>query len=94
MTTRAYDKKCIALAQLETALLLFQDDVRPEPEIQWADLPSRAISVAGTRRMLQESLRIILELDGLIAAVLGPRYRRWRLIRQLEKLQAEVVRAS
>ena len=69
-------------------------DVRPEPEIEWAGLPSRALSVAGTRRMLQESLRVILELDGFVAAVLGERYRRRRLIKQLEKLQAELSRAS
>jgi len=65
-------------------------DISAEPMIPWANLQSKAFAAAGVRRSLQGSLTVALELDGTLAAVLGPRFRRWRTIRRLEKLQAEI----
>jgi hypothetical protein len=58
------------------------------PGIPWADLQSRTFQVGLLRRKLQESLTVILELDGAAAAFLGSRYRSWRMRRRIDKLRA------
>jgi hypothetical protein len=70
-------------------------DVGPEPEIQWTDLQTRSFSTATTRRRIQESLKVVLELDGVIATLLGAKYRQWRTLRRLRQLEIEFTsRAS
>lgn len=64
-------------------------DVSPEPEILWTDLQIKAFSTATIRQRIQESLRVVLELDGYVATLLGPKYRKWRTLRRLKELEAE-----
>lgn len=66
-------------------------DISVEPEIQWLDIQSKAFAAANVRRRLQESLKAVLELEGFWANVLGPRYRRWRALRRIKQLQAELA---
>ncbi|GEM_PF-3342179 len=65
-------------------------DVSPEPVIRWTDLSLKATGSANLRRSLQESLRVLLEVDGLLSRVLGGRYRRWAALRAIKKLKAEL----
>jgi hypothetical protein len=58
------------------------------PGIPWADLSGRAIRVGTIRRKIQESLSVILELEGLFAALLGSRYRSWLMRRRIDALRA------
>ncbi len=70
-------------------------DINPEPAIPWADLQVKAMAAATVRRSLQDSLRLVLELDGILATILGPKYRKRRALRQIERLRAELTeRAS
>jgi hypothetical protein len=58
------------------------------PGMPWADLSSRAIQVGILRRKLQESLSVVLEMEGLAAALLGSRYRTWLMRRRIDALRA------
>lgn len=64
-------------------------DISDSPEIAWASVSNTAMFTATLRRKVQDSLRLVLELDGFIGHILGPKYRRWSKIRGLKKLQAE-----
>ncbi len=63
-------------------------DLSDEPEIPWVHLAA-GYSVAEVRNSLQESMRVVLELDGFVASLLGKRYRRWRRLRVVRELQAD-----
>ena len=65
-------------------------DVSDEPEIPWAGLSGRIIQVEMLRRDIQESMRVVLELDGFLARVLGEGYRRKKRLRELDKLRKEL----
>jgi hypothetical protein len=69
-------------------------DISAEPQVPWADLQVKASAAANVRRSLQESLKLVLELDGILARLLGPRYRQWRTLRQLKRLNAEVTQRA
>ena len=69
-------------------------DVGVEPSIPWVDLTSKGMATAGVRRALQDSLRQIHEYDGLMARILGARYRRWRTLRRLKHTRKELLGAS
>jgi hypothetical protein len=66
-------------------------DLSPTPQIVWTDLSTSAQASASLRRSLQDSLKLVLELDGLLATVLGRGYRQRRDIRRIEKLQRETA---
>jgi hypothetical protein len=66
-------------------------DISAEPEIAWLELQSKAFAAANVRRRLQDSLKAVLELEGLLANVLGPKYRQWRALRRIKQLQADLA---
>ena len=57
--------------------------------VEWVQFSIKASASQSLRRELQESLIVILELDGLLANVLGSKYRKWKRIRILRQLLAE-----
>lgn len=64
-------------------------DISAEPMIPWAQLGGKVYAVANLRGSLQESLKVILELDGILARILGAKYRKWLKIRLLKRMIAE-----
>jgi len=67
-------------------------DISAEPMIPWAELSAKAYACADLRGSLQESLKVVLELDGIVARTLGPKYRKWRKIGLLKRMLDENVR--
>jgi hypothetical protein len=65
-------------------------DVSNEPEIPWADVQSKLMSTGDVRRSLFESLDVVLELSGAVAAVLGSGYRRRIELFRLKRLQKKL----
>ncbi|EKD99143.1 MAG: hypothetical protein ACD_23C00110G0003 [uncultured bacterium] len=69
-------------------------DVSAEPMIPWNQLSLKASASANLRHSLQESFKLILELDGILARTLGPKYRKWKKIRIIKREIAENARKS
>lgn len=80
----------VALSQSINMVAKQWTDISPEPAVPWADLPICAMGAGHLRRSLQDSLKVVLELDGFVASVLGPRYQRWRTLRRIEQLRAKL----
>ncbi len=66
-------------------------DVSPEPLIPWLEIQNKEMAAANVRRSIQGSLTLVLELDGMLARLLGPRYRTWRALRELKRIKAEIT---
>jgi len=69
-------------------------DMSTEPLIPWAELARKVTASADLRRSLQDSLTIVLELDGILGRILGAKYRKWQQIRILKRLIAENERKA
>jgi hypothetical protein len=81
-----------ALSQTVNMVAKQWTDIGPEPAIPWADLRHCAIASGTLRRGLQDSLKVVLELDGILASLLGPRYRRWLALRRIEQLRTRITK--
>jgi hypothetical protein len=84
----------VALSQTVNMVAKQWTDIGPEPAIPWADLRLCATASGTLRRGLQDSLKVVLELDGVLASLLGPRYRRWLALRRIEQLRAEITKSA
>ena len=69
-------------------------DVGPEPMIPWAQLASRTLATQTLRQKIQMSLRLRLELDGVMFSWLGKRYRRCYTLRAIRNLKIARSRAA
>jgi hypothetical protein len=65
-------------------------DVSAEPLIPWTDLAKKALASESLRRGIQTSLTVVLEFDGAVSNLLGARFRNWRTLREIRRLQAEL----
>lgn len=84
----------VALSHSVNMVASYWMDVSPEPQIPWTELQTKAMAAANVRRSLQESLKLVLELDGFLAAVLGATYRRRRALREIERLRGEIAKGA
>ena len=67
-------------------------DLGDEPTISQTSFSVKASFSAEVRRKLQESLKVVLEIDGFLASVLGDRYRKWLKMRRIEKIRRDFLR--
>lgn len=65
-------------------------DLSPSPRIQHTSLVGKIATTKNTRLLLQESLRTVLELDGLPARLLGNWYVQKLRLRRLNKLEKQL----